>query len=58
MRAEHLWGWLREHQAQEAAAEAEDEGVMSELGGKERVTEDRREGREEGKTQTKWEMVV
>ena len=58
MRAEHLRERLREHQAQEAAAEAEDEGVMSELGRKERVTKDRREGGEEGKTQTKWEMVV
>ena len=43
---------------QESAAEAEDEGVMSELGGRERGTKDRREVGEEGRTQTKLEMVV
>ena len=42
MRAEYLWGWLREHRAQEVAAEAEDKGLMSELGGMERGTKDRR----------------
>ena len=26
MRAENLWEWLQEHQATEAAAEAEEEG--------------------------------
>ena len=36
MRAKHLWEWLQEHRAQEAAAEAEDEGVILELGGRDR----------------------
>ena len=43
---------------QESAAEAEDEGVMSELGGRARGNKERREGGEEGGMQTKWEMVM
>ena len=39
-------------------AETENEGVMSELEVRERVTEDRREVGEEGRKKTKWEMVV
>ena len=61
MRVKHLWEWLQEHQEQEAlsaAEEAEDEGVMSELGGRERWTGDRIEEGEWGRMQTNWEMVV
>ena len=58
MRVEHLREWLREHRAQRAVAEAEDEGVMSEVGWRERLTEARRDVGEEERTQTKWKMVV
>ena len=44
MHAKHLRECLQEHRDQEsAAAEVEDEGVMLELRGRERGTEDSRE---------------
>ena len=46
MRAEHLREWLRDHRTREAVAETEDEGGILELGGRERGTDDRREGGE------------
>ena len=54
MRADNLWEWLREHWANEAAAEAEEEGDMSEPEGRERGTKDRREYGGEGRYQKKW----
>ena len=58
MSAKHLREWLQEHQVQESAAEVEDEGVMSELGGGKKGIKDRREGGYEERKQPKWEMVV
>ena len=34
MRAKHLWGWIQEHQAEEAVVEAEGEGGASDPEGK------------------------
>ena len=58
MRAEHRRKWIQEHWVWESASEEKDEGVMSELGGRDIVTEDRREVGEKARMQTKWEMVV
>ena len=54
IRAKNLQEWLREHRLQEASAEAKDKKLMSEVGGRERGTEARREVGEEGRTQMKW----
>ena len=54
MRAYHLRKWLREHREKESTAEAEDEGVMSEVGGRKRGTDTRRKIGEVGRAQNKW----
>ena len=42
MRDKHLREWRQEHQAKEAAVEAEEEGEMSEPEGRDRGTEEKR----------------
>ena len=60
MRAEHLQEWLREHRAEEAAAEVETKAEVEMLGteGRERETEEGMADGGEERELNKWGMVV